>query len=410
MNRFISPYGRAPLPCFGILVILAMAVAAICSPAAAGDNPKVLTRSEQRVVHQAQKAIAKEQYAKARQMLSAYIKKCSGSVHYLLEFTLGNALAMEGNAQGAVAHYQAATTIHPGDSAVWHNMGKAYYDMKHFARAGHSLVKAHELEDPPSPATAYQAAVAFIMAEKPDTARPLLEKLVSSEGGQPKAAWLDALLKVYLDLGLTDKALGLTRDLLGKAGHRPHLWQILAHIHMSRKEYLKAAAALEIYASLAPMDAEKTGLLGDLYMMAGVPMKAAQKFEALLIQKPSASVYEKIATAYLAAFRKDKAVEALERGIDMKASGTMWWNLASVHYEEGRFDKAYEAFGQCARHGSKTADAHLMMGYSALQANRLLAAESAFSQAARHPAKRVEAEKMRQHIKQIQANRGDTDA
>jgi tetratricopeptide (TPR) repeat protein len=383
------------------LIVLFLGLVAVAPHAAAVERQRSLSEKEQRLVHEAQQILAKKQYGKAQQILSAYLEKHPEGVHYLVPFTLGNALAMGGDAPAALDHYKTAAAIHPNDHAIWQNMGKLYYDLQQYDEAGLSLARAHELEKPPAPSTAYQAAVAFIMAEKPAKARTLLEPLVKKTGSTPEPEWVDALLKVYLDLGMDGKALNLTGDLLGKTGHRPHTWQILAHLYMKRKAYGKAAAALEIYAALTPMDEEKTRLLGDLYRMAGVPLKAAQTYENLLSVNGSAAIYEKSAAAYLAAFRKDKAVEVLRRGIKLKATPNMWWALGSIHYEAGRYDHAYQAFEQCARFDSKNAKAQLMMGYCALQMDRLSTAEAAFSQAARHQRQRGEAQKRLQEIKKM---------
>lgn len=385
-----------------LFMVWILAAAALGTPAIADGQPRSLTRAEQRLVHAAQQAIAKKEYDQAQKMLSVHAKKHPEGVHYLVSFTMGNALAMDGHPRMALAHYKTSSDANPSYGLAWQNMGKVLFDLHQYSDAGDSLVRAHALEKPPTPSTAYQAAVAYILAEKPASAQPILENLLRTNEKEVKTEWLDALLKVYLDLGMRNSALHLTRDLLNKAGDKPHLWQILAHIYINAKEYHQAAAALEIYTTLTPLDADKISLLGDLYMIAGVPVKAAKKFETLLSRKPTASIYEKTASAYIAAHRNQKAVDVLKLGVKHHPTSKMWLALGSIHYEEARFEPAYQAFQKCTRLNPKNGGAALMMGYAAMQAHNLEAAKSAFSQASRHPQQRTEAKRMLKQVKLMQ--------
>ena len=103
----------------------------------------------------------------------------------------------------------------------------------------------------------------------------------------PDPAWLEALLKVYLDLGQKERALDLARSLVQGKGQDPRLWQVLAHLYMQAKLYDQAAAAMQVRASLTRPTREEIILLGDLYRMAGVPLKAARQYEKLLARKCS---------------------------------------------------------------------------------------------------------------------------
>lgn len=389
-------------PLTGLLCALAVVLTLLSvdtAPAAAQSKPESLKPSEHTVVYQARKAIDKKQYGAARKMLAAYVAKQTGKVHYLVHFTLANALTMEGDALAAIEHYRAAVLRYPDDAAVWQNMAKAYYDLEQYAAAGRSLVNAHALQKPPSASTAYQAAVAFILAKKPDLARPILEALVAGAPTTPEPEWLEALLKVYLDLDMGSKALDLTHGLLRKAGDRPQYWQVLARLHMDREAYPEAAAAMEIYMSLTPPELKKMRLLGDLYRMAQVPLKAAEQYEKVLGQAPNASDYEKAASAYIAAHRPEKAIDVLQAGTRHQATSRLLMMLAGIYYEKGLFEKAYQVLEQCLRSDPQNAAARLMMGYCALQLNRLKDAEAAFAQAARHPRQRAEANRMLAAIK-----------
>lgn len=393
MKRATYHNTRRMLAAVGLLTALLMALPSYANPAGDKAQAPALSAAEQKVVHKAQQAMGNEQYALASQVLTAFIETHDEPVHYLVEFTLANVLAMTGETAAALDHYRAAAHCYPADAAVWQNMGKACYDLQQYAQAGDSLARACELATPPSPTLAYQAAVAYALAGRPDAARPLLEGLVADSTGGPEPAWLQALLKVYLDLDLDEKALATAHRLLRSAGDDPRLWQVVTRLYIDREEYDKAAAALEIQASLSPVNPEEIRLLGDLYRMAGVPVKAARQYEKLIKEAPLPSDWEKAASAYLAARRTDEAARVLNCGLAHNPTARMWSMLAGVYYEDAEFQKAYEAFEKCTRSDPKNGGAYLMMGYSALQADNPRAAKEAFVQAERFPRQRKEAEK-----------------
>ena len=400
IKRHICGHRTVCLSLAGALIIVMLAW--IQTAAARGGDGPVLTRAEQRVVHEAQQAMAAKRYSEAQNSLSAYIEQCKGKVHYLVEFSLGNAWMLDGQPGRALPYYQMAADRYASDPAVWQNLGKTYYELARFGEAGDCLAKAHALIPSPSPTLAYQAAVAYIQANRSAEACPLLERIVTAADGGSDPAWLEALLKVYLDLGQKDKALDLARGLVRRQGRDPRLWQVLANLYIESKAYDKAAAAMAIKLSLTEASREEIEQLGDLYRMAGVPLKAARQYEKLLADKVRPKEVAKVASAYLAARRVDAAIDVLERGVDRHPTFRLWWLLASAFYDRENFARALEAFEQCNRSNPKHPRAYLMKGYCALRLDRLPDAEAAFTQAARFPRQRTEAE---QRIKEIRQHR-----
>jgi tetratricopeptide (TPR) repeat protein len=390
-------FGRRSACLFLIGALTIMSVAWVPAAATGGDGPK-LSRAEQSIIHKAQQAMAAKAYAEAQEQLSDYIEQNDGKVHYLVEFSMGNAWMLDGQPGRALAHYQAAVNRFGEDAAIWQNLGKAYYELNRFSEAADSLAKACTLTAPPQPALAYQAAVAYLQAQRPADARPLLEGIVGQAGDSPEPAWLEALLKVYLDLGQAEKALALTRTLVREKGQDPRMWQVLTHLYINAKAYDKAAAALEIKAALAEASPEEIEQLGDLYRMAGVPIKAARQYEKILAHSVRPKDVEKVASAYLAARRSDAAIGVLKRGVGRQPTARLWWMLAGVYYEQEDFEQAMAAFEQCTRSDPDHARAYLMTGYCALQLERLPAAQAAFTQAARFPSQHAEA---RQRLKEL---------
>ncbi|RLC11736.1 MAG: hypothetical protein DRH43_03455 [Deltaproteobacteria bacterium] len=374
------------------------------SPASAESKAPKLTPKVQKIVYEAQQLMEKKDYLKAQGCLKKFIEKNPQKKHYLVEFTLANALAMAGKDREALPHYRAAANLYPAFAAAWQNMGKIYFDIKQYDEAGDSLLKAYEVNEKKDPALLYYAAVSYIMAKKERKALPHLERLVSGEIASPKTEWLEALLKVYMDLGLKENAFSVVRKLIDKNGADPRWWKILAQLHLQQTDYKNGLAALTIHSYLTSISLKDLMLLGDLNNAVGVPLKAAEYYEKAVHMESNPAVYEKLASAYIGAHKPAKAIDALNRALEKKPTAKLWLMLGQVLYEEENYDKAYDAFDQSARLDSKNGRAYLMMGYCAFQMGKKDAARSAFQKATHFPKQRKMAKAVLKQIGSIVSN------
>lgn len=373
-------------------------IALLSSSAWAESEAPKLTLTVQKIVYEAQQLMEKKDYLKAQGCLKQFIEKNSKSPHYLVEFTLANALAVVDKNTEALQHYRAAASLYPDFVAAWQNMGKIYFDLKQYDEAGDCLLKGYELNEKKNSAMLYYAAVSYIMAEKERKALPHLEYLVSGEIGAPKTEWLEALLKVYMDLKLKEKAFAVVRRLINENGDDPRWWKILAQLHLQQSDYKPAVAALTVHSYLTPLKKQDIMLLGDLNNAIGVPLRAAAYYEKALTLSNNVDDYEKLASTYIAAHRLAKAKNALNMALAKKPTFRLWFMTGHMLYEEANFDKAYDAFAQSAILDSKNGRAYLMMGYCALQMDKKKIARNAFQKATRFPKERKIAKKL---LKQV---------
>ncbi len=341
---------------------------------------------------------------KAQECLRKFIQKHPQKPHYLVEFTLANALAMAGKDKDALPHYRAAANLYPAFAAAWQNMGKIYFDLKEYDKAGDCLLKGYEINEKKEPSLLYYAAVSYIMSEKNKKALPHLQYLSSGEAGIPKTEWLEALLKVCMDLQLKKKAFEVIQRLLDKNGDDPRWWKILAQFHLEQSDYKNGVVALTVHSYLTPINLKDLMLLGDLNNAIGVPRKAAEYYKKALSLENNPADYEKLASAYIAAHKPAKAIDALNRALEKKATSKLWFMMGQVLYEEEDFDKAYNAFDQSARLDSKNGRAYLMMGYCAMQMAKKDAARNAFQKATRFPKQRKMAKELLKQIASISSN------
>lgn len=376
-------------------------IALFSFPAWAESEAPKLTPAVQKAVYTAQQAMEKKDYLKAEECLKKFIKKHPEKPHYLVEFTLANTLAVADKNREALPHYRVAADLYPAFAAAWQNMGKIYFDLKQYDKAGDCLLKAYKLNEKKDSALLYYAAVSYVMAKKETKALPHLEYLVSGEVEPPKTEWLEALLKVYIDLKLKEKAFAVVRRLIDGNGDNPSWWKILAQLHLQQSDYKPAVAALTVHSYLTPLKKQDIVLLGDLTNAIGVPLRAAAYYEKALSLENNVGDYEKLASAYIGAHRPAKAIEVLDRALEKKPTSKLWFMMGHVLYEEENFDKAYNAFNQSTRIDPKSGLAYLMMGYCALQMDRKDIARSAFQKATRFPKQRkIAKELLKQVVKE----------
>jgi tetratricopeptide (TPR) repeat protein len=235
------------------------------------------------------------------------------------------------------------------------------------------------------------------MAGKEKKALPHLVYLSSGQAGPPKIEWLEAMLKVYMELQLNEKAFELINRLLDKNGNHPRWWKILAQFYLQQNDYKNALAALTIHSYLTPVNREEMVLLGDLASTVGVPLKAGAYYKKALSLSNRPTDYEKLASAYLAAYKPAKAKQVLTMALEKKPESGLWFMMGQVLYQEENFDKAYHAFDQSARLDPGNGGSYLMMGYCALRIDRKDSARSALQKACRLSKQRKMAEKLLKH-------------
>ena len=370
-------------------------------PAWAETKAPELTYKIQKVVYEAQQAMEKEEYLKAEQCLWKYFKKHPQKPHYLVQFTMGNVLTLMGKEKKALSYYETAADLYPEYAPTWQNMGKIYFDMKQYEKGGDCLLKTYELVEKKEPSLLYNVAVCYLIAGKAKKALPHLERLISGEKGPPKTEWLEALLKVYMDLKLKEKAFAVVRRLIDENRDNPRWWKILAQLHLQQNDYKKALAALTIHSYLTPLNREAIILLGDLSNAVGVPVKAAGYYEKALGLQADPSDYEKLASAYITAHRQTRALEVLDKALKIKPCSKLWFMMGHTLYQEEKFNKAYKAFDQSARLNPGIGRAYLMMGYCALHMNKKGKARMAFQKATRFSKQRKTAKKLLKHVSSL---------
>jgi len=375
------------------LCALFLQCAFLPSAAAVGEPPGP-SMAAHRALYKAQQAMEQEDRTKVAEILRTFIRENPEKDHYLLEFHLANVLALSGKSGEALAHYEKTLALNPGYSAAWQNLGKTRLDFGNYLEAGDAFLKGYETNETKDGSILYYAAVSYLMGKKAGKALPHLEFLASGKAGNPKSEWLEALLKVYLDLKQEDNAFKLIHRLMEEQGDDPRWWKLLAQLHLQKGEYSHAAEALTIYSYLTVPKEQEIVLLGDLYNVIGVPVKAAVYYEKAMGLCGKAVKKEKLASAYIAAHKQDRAMEVLEEAISQEPDAKLCFMKGQLLYGQRSFDHAYQAFEECARLNPGDGRPYVMMGYCALQQDNIELARRAFQKASRFHKQKKDAERM----------------
>ncbi len=213
----------------------------------------------------------KEQYGKAAAILRETLGK-EGGAHKEIYLMLGNCAMLQKNIPEAEKSYTAALALDDSDPALWLNLGKAQYELKHYAQAARSFQSAWE-KQPQGRQQAellYYSAGAWLMAKQSKKAiaafdrlfavsaakeiktewrkqyihalvadgqskkaLPLIKEMIASLSGSEKAQWQEILLAQYVDLAMYDQAEKLARTLTDQYPGEARWWKALCHIQLA---------------------------------------------------------------------------------------------------------------------------------------------------------------------------------
>ncbi len=374
-----------------ILFMIMLIVSGSLSAASEKSDIPELSETEREIIYNVQKELENKNYSEAVESLKKFIdSKNKSKKHYLIYFTMGNALMLSGSDNKAVDYYSTAAEVYPEDASVWQNMGRAFYSIKKYEQAGDSLKKAYSITG--SSDTAYSAGSAYILGRNYSKALSFIEPLTMVDKFTSTDLF-ELLLRVYMKTGKDREAIELAWKLLKKNKENPDTWKILSSLYIDKKDYHEAAAAFYAYTTLSKVKKDELKLLYDLYRMAGAPLRAAMGYEKLIDDNADSSLYEIAAASYIEAHKPERAIEILKKGITGQNSVKMQWMLAGAYYRQKNFAEAADAFKKCAQGKYKEGKAYLMAGYCALYSDDMEQSKAFFKQASKYPDQKEEAQK-----------------
>ena len=361
-----------------VLVVFAAVAMPAAGPArSAGEQPpmqtmETLPRDARLALYNAQQHLEKGEIDKAVDDLAKYVRdheKKDDS--YLMHYQLAGMLMQADRRDEALAQYERTVALEPRYAPGWIGVGETAYGLGNYKRAAEALQTGYQRMDEKRPDVLYYAAVARVQSGDAAGALPLLEDLTGGKAGEPKFEWYRGLVSACLQAEDKERGQRAVTSMLDRFSSQADAWYLAFQYYASVSDYRQAAVALTMTGYLRPLTPQEEIQLGDLYSAIEAPAAAADCYATALSDTAGPREVERMASAYLASYQPDAALEVLERGIKRQPTFRLWSLLGDLHVMEDRFEPAYQAFEEASRLDPGQIRPHLMMGYCALELNRV---------------------------------------
>lgn len=367
-------------------LVAALLLPAAFLPAAAGDDAidavTDVPRKGRVTLFKANAAREDGDIAGAARIIVEFLEKHPDQDHFWLRFHLGANQLELGEREAAMASFQRTAELEPRFSQGWLSLGQTAYDLGRYAVAAEAIRRGWETSEAKPPYLLYYAAASHILAGEPRRALPLLEDLVSGDRGEPELDWYRALVSAAIDVEEFDRGRRAVDGMLARFPGEADAWELAFQFAASTGDYRQAAVALTVVSYLRPLTREERLQLGNVYATIGVPAEASEWYAAALKDGGEVEEWERLASAYLAAYESEAALATIQQALDREPTVRLWSLLGDLHYMEQEYAAAYDAFGECVAMDPERGRAWLMQGYCALELGRLDAAAAHLERAA----------------------------
>ncbi len=267
-------------------------------------------------------------------------------------------------------------------AAKWLFLLAMTYDRLEQPEMAAATMARADLNDPSvSPEIRLQTAFFWMRRDNPGRALPLLREAANVP--RPSKTCRMALVKALVLTGAPRQAEPALQGLLNENPGDVQIWRLASWTAIEQKEYSRAAAALEVTYRLDPPEAGEWRPLGDLYRLAGVPLKAAIAYQHAFGPDPGAQQLDLLADTYLQGHALKEAADAASRVVRKEPSARRWARLGDIYLKAREYGKGMEAFQQAARLDDKGGRMSLKAGYAAWKSEQMAPAKEAFQTALR---------------------------
>lgn len=381
------------------LILLFGAVTA--GAAAAGESDikwDTVPDATKTALYEAQQDMNEGRMDKALADLLTFQRKREKDNHFLVEFNIGTLYGLRKETDKAIAHLEKAAAMEAAYSPTWLNLGKLYYQQQDFARAGAALERSFRCSVQKETDILYMAMASCYQAGDLKKAAALGEELVQVFR-RDSTEIVSLLAGIYIQNNDFGKAVNLLEALLEKKPADAQLWKILAQAQFKNQQYRQAAIAYETYGYLARLSRDELMIMGDLFTMVGVPLRAAQYYEQALHSGGTPEEREKLSVAYYCAYEFDKAGAAVDSALRETPTAERLLLKAQLCYLQERFTEAQRYYVQAGELMSRDGHEWLMAGYCAYRGGNTAGARKLLSRAAEFPSQRQDALAMLKALK-----------
>ena len=379
----------------GLITACLLAVSIIPGPAGAGapaqaGAPKIevpehpdycdigrAPRHVRRVLLRAADAVNHDRQADAIAMIEGHLRDHPDQEHDLLHLHLAQNLADAGRTAEARDHYRRAAELEPRLDRAWFGLADTAYDLEDYAVAADAFAHGYETSFERSPQVLFFAASAWLLADEPEQALQIFERLTGDElmtdlpfGVEPSVPdikWVRGQLAAANQVRKPERAGPAVQKLMEARPADPEVWYLKYQYEAALRDFPAATVALRVVGYLRPLSAVEEKQLGDLLMVSGVSQLASEHYKrALTSESPTAEV-ERLASALVTAHETAQALRVLRDALANSTDPRLWSLIGDVHYLRREYADALTAFGHVAEGGDETGRAWLMQGYCALE-------------------------------------------
>ena len=349
-------------------ICIAVALVALSAGAATGgqiDWDAVPDRTRAMLV-KAQQELNEQKYEQAIKRLSRYQQRHPRKNHFLIDFNLGTAYGLLGEQEQAIVHLERATRLEAAYAPLWLNLGKLYYQARAFEHAADALRRGFDCSPRKDPEVLFMAMAASYQAGNMPLTIELGQELVTTFR-RDSIEVVSLLANAYLATEDYSGAVAMLRQLLGRTPGNPKIWKLLTQAYFKDQQYQQATVAYEIASYLQPFSRQDMLVMGDLFTMVGVPLRAGWYYEQAVGNEGTASEFEKMAVAYYSAYDFDRALWAIDMALKEGLTSERLLLKAQLYYLQEDFPTAQELYASAARQMSKDGHEWLMAGYCAMR-------------------------------------------
>lgn len=369
-------------------------------------------RHVRRVLLEAAARVNADRRDNAIALLERHLCEHPDQEHDLLHLHLAQDLSDADRTAEARDHYRRAAELEPRLDRAWFGLADAAYDLQDYAVAADAFERGYAASFEHAPQVLFFAASAWLLADQPEKAIPLFERLTGDDlaAAMPPGAvppeidikWARGFLAAANQLEKPELAGPCVKKLMDLKPADPEVWYLQYQYEAARRDFDAAVVSLRIVGYLRPLSPVEEKQLADLLMVAGASQLASEHYERGLGPEATTADVERLASALVTAHESAKALQVLHAALEKKPDTRLWSLVGDVHYLRQEYVDALDAFRRVAEAGDETGRAWLMEGYCALELGRKNEALDLLAKASSFPEQQDLAQRLIQRALRLQ--------
>jgi tetratricopeptide (TPR) repeat protein len=362
-----------------------------------GDSKKTLAMSQPvyEKLQEAQEFVDAKNYAEARQVLKALLKKTNltgyesaqiwnltAYIHYLQErYTDAIAAYQQVLVQRQLPEGLVLSTLK--------TLSQLYFIVENYPSALKTVVRLMDMVEDPSADIHMLLGQAYFQMEQYQKALGPIKTAIAkyrAEGQKPKENWLLLLRAIYYESLDFEQMVGVLKELI-ELYPRDSYVLTLAGIYSERGETRKQLALMEaLYETGHITHAHHATNLANLYLLHGLPYKAGKvlqkEIDAEKIEATEANL-RLLSQAWTQAREDDKAIPPLLRAAELSGTGELYVRLAQSYINLDQWEQAVDVLSKGIDKGgiARPGAANVMLGMALFNQHKLTSARAAFERA-----------------------------